>query len=75
MSDRTASYQSSLTASGYLQALERMEIPERIKWLEGLLCRPLEDGVRPVLVRHYLNLTDRDGMPVSDSNLTQGEDA
>ena len=57
----------NIPASGYLQALERLDIEERVEYLAKCLAGPLEEGVRPVLVRHYLDLTDRDGMPVSSA--------
>ena len=65
----------NIPAIGYLQALERLDIEERVEYLAKCLAGPLEEGVRPVLVRHYLDLTDRDGMPVSDSNLTERAEA
>lgn len=65
----------NLTTSSYLQALERLDIEERVEYLAKCLAGPLEEGVRPVLVREYLSITDRDGMPVSDSNHTEREEA
>lgn len=50
---------SSIIADGYIQMLDRLEIKERIKCLEELLRCPLEEGVRPVLRREYLNLTEK----------------
>lgn len=50
---------ASLTAASYLAMLDRLELKERIKCLEELLGYPLEEGVRPVLRREYLNLTEK----------------
>lgn len=58
MSDSPASYQS-LTAISYLAMLERLEVHEQIEMLAQILAGPLEEGVRPVLRREYLNFTEK----------------
>lgn len=45
-----------LTAEAYLSTLERMSIPDQLDALERWLKYPLEDGVRPLLIREYNNL-------------------
>lgn len=50
---------ADLTAQSYLKMLERLALKERIKCLEELMKCRLEDSVRPVLRREYLNLTER----------------
>ncbi len=50
----------NLTADSYMQMLERLDKRERIKCLEDLLKCPLEEGVRPVLRRAYLDLTEKE---------------
>jgi hypothetical protein len=64
----------SLTADSYMQMLDRLELPERVEWLEKLLSRPLEDGVRPVLRRAFLDLTERENIPANTRNHTERED-
>lgn len=49
----------NIPAIGYLQALERLDIEERVEYLAKCLAGPLEEGVRPVLRDKYMELTEK----------------
>ena len=60
----------TLTAASYVQMLDRLPRKDQIRCLEDLLLCPLEDGVRPVLRRQYLDLTEREQQPAKPAILT-----